>query len=110
MRAISSWLRRSVRAFQFSSRCSGELVPGIGSIIGERASDQASATWDSGGAMGSGDLGDDRCLELRTKRHRQREEREERDPFLRAAVDQLLLAGDLHARDVEAPLAGGHVV
>ena len=36
--AISSGESAIVRAAQFSSRCSSELVPGIGSMTGERAS------------------------------------------------------------------------
>ena len=41
--ATSSGVRAMVRAFQFSSRCAGELVPGIGSMTGERASSHAIA-------------------------------------------------------------------
>ena len=43
-RSISSSLSSSSAAATFSSRCSIELVPGIGSITGERCSSQASAT------------------------------------------------------------------
>ena len=41
--ATSSGESAMRRAAQFSSRCSSELVPGIGSITGERARSQASA-------------------------------------------------------------------
>ena len=41
----SSSLSVSSAAATFSSRCSTDEVPGIGSITGERASSQASATW-----------------------------------------------------------------
>jgi hypothetical protein len=43
-RASSSAVSSSSAAATFSSRCSTELVPGIGSITGARASSQANAT------------------------------------------------------------------
>lgn len=39
-------MRATDAAAMFSSRCSTEDVPGIGSMIGERASSQASANCD----------------------------------------------------------------
>lgn len=44
--AISSGESAMRRASQLSSRCATELVPGMGSIIGERASSHASAICD----------------------------------------------------------------
>src|SRR5262249_19719540 len=44
--SISSPLSSIPAAPRFSSRCSAEEVPGIGSITGERWSSHASATWD----------------------------------------------------------------
>jgi hypothetical protein len=43
--AISWGVSRNSPAATFSSRCATELVPGIGTITGERASSHASTTW-----------------------------------------------------------------
>jgi hypothetical protein len=41
---MSSGLSWSAPAAMFSARCSSELVPGMGKMLAERASSQASAT------------------------------------------------------------------
>ena len=87
----------------FSSRCSTEEVPGIGSITGERRSSQASATWAGGGAVPLGDLGD-RRRPARRGRRRERSPREERDAGSWQTLEHV--SGAVAVAEVEAVLDG----
>ena len=87
MDSTSSGVRAILRASQFSCRWSGELVPGIGSITGERASSQAIAICAGVARCFCGGRGQ-RWVRLSERAHAERKERQ--------IGDVLRLAGREH--------------
>ena len=76
-------------AARFSSRCSIDDVPGIGSITGERASSQASAIWSGRGVVRARDAVE-RAAGLGEPAGREREPGDEPDARLLAGLEHVL--------------------